>query len=181
MKQYTSLIIALVLVVVLAGGMTWRIHAQKKEFDKTVQTLLQTSEGYDQAFISMVNRLEEELARQASFGYTGKKDPMTGKVRTVVLPSRPSKKPGAPAASPADKDPMKLTAIIYDDVQKQFTAIVMDDERSFSVEVGDKVSDRRITRITDQVIYMESDSMRYKYDIFGGRASMKKGGEPLTP
>jgi len=73
-----------------------------------------------------------------------------------------------------DKDPVKLTAIIYDDKHNKHTAVVMVGERSYSVEVGEKIQGRIIRKISDRVIYMEGDSLIYKYDIYGKRATRKK-------
>lgn len=176
MKEYTSLITAAVLSLVLGIVLSAHMHARKKSFDGTVRQALETSEGYDQRFIDMVNRLEEVLATRASFGYIGRKDPMTGKVRTVV---RPPRKPPRPRkvekAEPAEPvDPFKLTALIYDDQRRTYTAIMMHDERSYAVDVGDVVADRRIVRITDERVYMEDDSARYYYDISGKKARSPK-------
>lgn len=173
MKQ-TSLIAACVLALLLGIGMSWRMYQQKRDFDKTVKEALKTSEGYDQKFINMVNRLEHELALRASFGYTGARDPMTGKRRRVVTPPRTRPKP-AKETPEEKKDPMKLTAIIYDDDAGRHTAIVMHEERSYSVEVGDRVAGRRVTKITNEIIYMEDDSTYYKYDIYGRKAHRSKG------
>lgn len=174
MKKYTTLIAAAVLALLLAAGMSARMYLQKKQFDKTVVEALKTSEGYDREFIDMVNRLEVELATRASFGYTGGKDPMTGKLRTVVRTEiKPKKvKPGKPVEEAVD--PYKLTAIIYDDEGKKYTAIVMMEERSFAVEVGDKVGPRKIYKITSDRIFMESDSLYYYYDISGMKGVKKK-------
>jgi hypothetical protein len=169
MKKYTPLIPGATLAFLLGAGIFVQIYIHKKQFNKTVTEALKTSDGYDKDFIRTVNRLEEVLATRASFGYTGNKDPMTGKLRTVAKVALPepkiSGKKEPAAASPID--PCKLTAIIYDDESKKFTAIIMMDERSFAVEVGDKVGDRKITRITSGRIFMEDDSLMYYYDISG--------------
>jgi hypothetical protein len=177
LQKNNTLIAAAILAVLLAVGVTVQMHLQKKKFEKNVVERKKTSAGYDQKFIAMVNRLEEELTMRASFGYEGGKDPMTGKKRRVVIPKRritrkPTKKT---SKAPVRKiDPVKLTAIIYDDEKTRYTAVVMDGERSFSVEVGDKVRNRRITRITEEVIYMEDAKNYYKYDIFGHSGVKKK-------
>lgn len=177
MKRYMGVVVASVLAVLVAAGTVARITTRKAHFDGTVAEALRSSEGYDQRFIGMVKNLEEQLARQASFGYKGGKDPMTGKVRRVVLPQRPAPRPQAPPSrrqrkdEPAEQvDPVKLTAIIFDDEAGEFTAVIMDGERSFAVEVGDRVRDRRITRITEEAVLMISDTMMYKYDIYGRSA-----------
>jgi len=122
----------------------------------------------------MVNRLEEELATRASFGYTGGKDPMTGKIRSVARTYIKPKK--VKAGKPVEEavDPYKLTAIIFDDESQKYTAIIMMGERSFAVEVGDKVGERNIYRITSDRIFMESDSFYYYYDISGKKGKKKK-------
>ncbi|MDR2728827.1 MAG: hypothetical protein LBB56_06820 [Chitinispirillales bacterium] len=183
-QNHSVMIFACILAVALAGYMLYRIDVQKKSFDAVVKTALQTSEGYDKAFIDMVNNLEDELAERASFGYAGRKDPMTGTVRTVVIPNkahvarrgtgagvRPQQKTAADettAVKAAEAvDPVRLTAIIFDNTKKTFTAVVMDGERSYSVDVGDRVAGRRILRITNQEIMMESDTERFMYNISG--------------
>jgi hypothetical protein len=187
MKEHTTLIVASILAVLLALYSTVRITVQKASFSHTVTELLKTTEGYDEKFINMVNKLEEVLANRASFGYSGGKDPMTGKTRVVVEYHRPAARhipttaqPSGTALAPAPveaaADPVRLTAIIFDDEKKDFTAIVMDGERSYSVEVGDHVRDRKITKITKETLFMESGSELYKYDIYGNSASKKKDG-----
>ena len=166
MKKETTFIIVAVLAVFLAVGMLIRTYTQKENFDRVVHEALKTSEGYDQRLINTVKRLENELAMRASFGYRGGKDPMTGKKRSVVLPRKTVRKKGA--KEPAKKmDPVKLTAIIFDDVKTKYTAVVMDGERSYSVEVGDRVRDRNITKITEEEIYMENAENYFAYDIRG--------------
>ncbi|MBD3392178.1 MAG: hypothetical protein GF418_08885 [Chitinivibrionales bacterium] len=179
MKEHGLLITGSVLAFLLAVGVVTRITMQKASFNRTVQEALETSEGYDERFIEMVNKLEEELARRASFGYKGQKDPMTGKKRAVVLHHKPIRR--RLPAKKEDKepeqyiDPVKLTAIIYDDEKRKHTAIVMDGERSYSVEVGDRVRDRTITRITNEQIFMESPAALFRYDIYGNSAMKKRG------
>jgi hypothetical protein len=166
LKKETTFIIVAILAVFLAVGTFIRLHMQKENFDRVVQEALKTSEGYDQILINTVKRLEDELAMRASFGYQGGKDPMTGKKRSVVLPRKTVEKKGA--KEPAKKlDPVKLTAIIFDDEKTKYTAVVMDGERSYSVEVGDKVRDRKITKITEEMIYMEDAENFFAYDIYG--------------
>lgn len=174
MKKYSVLIAAAVLALLLAGGITARMYGQKKQFDWTVAQARKTSEGYDKDFINMVNRLEVELADRASFGYSGGKDPMTGKMRTVVTALAPSQKATKTEGPQEEIDPYKLTAIIYDDVGNKYTAIVMMDERSFSVEVNDKVGDRKILKITKDRIYMESETQLFYYDISGKKGKKSK-------
>ncbi len=183
MKKYTPLIIASSLAVLLAFAMGIRINSQRVHFEKTVKEALKTSEGYDQKFIDMVTRLENELALRASFGYVGKKDPMTGRERLVATrpaPPRIARKKVEKAvvdsnpALQAEIDPVKLTAIIYEDSRKTYTAVVMNGERSFSVEVGDKVAGRKITKITSEHIYMESDGEIFTYRIDGSSSRKNK-------
>jgi len=190
-KNYSVMIFASLLAIGLALYMFYRVDDQKKSFDRTVRSALQTSEGYDKAFIDMVNRLEDELATRASFGYAGRKDPMTGTVRNVVIPvSRPSqRRAAAPAAAAAqgaeteaqaaaapveEIDPVRLTAIIFDNTRNIYTAVVMDGERSFSVDVGDRVAGRRIMRITGQDIMMENDAERFTYNISGDKTRIQR-------
>jgi hypothetical protein len=190
MKSYALLIVASAIAIVTALVSTVWIVGEKGRFDKAVAAS-RTTEGYDQRFIDMVNRLEDELATRARFGYTGGKDPMTGTTRHVVIPkavvphvrtnkttSAPEVEP-APAAPVAAPDMVKLTAIIGD--AKKMTAIVMDGERSYSVEAGDKVAGRRITRVTNEGIYMEDDSLYYFYDISGNRGTKKRDAGGAQP
>jgi len=182
MKQHRILIAACVLTVLLSAFMIYRAFSAKSVFDRALIESLKTSEGYDQRFIDMVNRLEELLATRAQFGYSGGKDPMTGVTRHVVQAPQPSSKPKArapqlkPTASgetPASAEPeppqdeVRLTAIIADATGMKISAVIMDGERSYSVDVGDKVAGRKITRITNEGIYMESETMLYFYDIYG--------------
>ncbi len=177
MKKYSTLIAAAVLALLLAGGMSARIYLQRKQFDATVHKALTVSEGYDKDFINMVNRLEVELATRASFGYTGGKDPMTGKIRRVARRIFSTKKT-VPLIPAETADPFKLTAIIFDDAQKKYTAIVMKGERSFAVDVGDKVGDRNIQKITSERVFMTSDSLIYYYDISGKAGKRSKYRQP---
>jgi hypothetical protein len=187
MKEHGVLIISSALAFLLAIAVGVRITLQKGDFNKTVQEALETSEGYDERFIDMVNKLEDELAMRASFGYKGRKDPMTGKVRSVVLHHKPAKvrrsrsrRSSSKKEEPEERapvqfvDPVKLTAIIYDDEKQKHTAIIMDGERSYSVEMGDRVRNRRITRITTEQLYMESAQRLFRYDIYGNSAVRKK-------
>jgi hypothetical protein len=171
MKQYTTLIAAAIIALVLGGSIAARMHVRKTRFDRTVKEALETSEGYDQRFIDMVNRLEEVLATRAKFGYTGRKDPMTGKRRIVVQAPTETRREKTSAVA---ADPFKLTAIIFDDSQKKYTAIVMHGERSYAVDVNDIVEGRRITRITNERVYMEDTNTLYFYDINGKNASKPK-------
>jgi hypothetical protein len=182
------------LALILALGVTLRIFSQNSGFRKEVNASLATTEGYDQRFIDLVNHMEDLLAMRASFAYPGGKDPMTGRRREVAMPaaepaprrvavSNAKPKSGAkaqakpdtaspvPAAAPVDK--VKLTAIIADDYG-QHTAIVMDGERSQSVDVGDMVGNRKVTKITSKDISMEDDTAVYGYDLAGNRAYQRK-------
>jgi len=186
LKKDTTLIVSAVIALVLALMITVRVTLLRKDFNRTVKRSLKTTAGYDKSFIGMVDRLEHELATRASFGYQGGKDPMTGSVRQVVPPPPAARAPyRAPAAvsaaqerrieaPPPATDPVKLTAIIFDNKSNQYTAIVMDGERSFSLEVGDRVRDRVIRKITNEIIIMEDAVQFYKYDIFGKCVTKRK-------
>ncbi len=157
---------AALLAFLLAGGIVLRITSEQSGFDRIVRKALGTTAGYDKSLINTVNRLERELATRASFGYQGRKDPMTGRVRQVVQSSvsygQTHLQPDRTAV-----DPVRLTAIIFDDRNNRFTAVVMDGERSFSLEVGDRVRDRIIRKITADFIVMEGNSNYYMYNIAG--------------
>jgi hypothetical protein len=188
MKEFRFVIAAAIVALALALFIFVRILWQKSSFDRVVIQAQLTTEGYDQRLIEMVTSLEEELSLRASFGYKGGKDPMTGKTRAVVMPTiKPVTKgarrarntetaatqtgPAAPAAAP---DNVRLTAIIFDDGARMYTAIVMDGERSLSVQVGDKVSNRVVTKITAENLFMENAATMFKYDIFGNSATQPK-------
>jgi hypothetical protein len=180
MKQFSIYIYAAAVALALAVLFAFGMNCRSRDFNRTVHTALSESVHYDQDFIGMVDRLEQELAMRASFGYEGGKDPMTGLVRQVVV-YKPQKsaalafeeKAAAPApAESAPKDPFRLTAIIYD--SKVYTAVVMDNERTFSVSAGDKVGNRRIRTISEDAIVMEDDSCTYRYDVSGKKSIGKK-------
>ena len=189
MKQHRLLITASAFAVLLAFFIIFRSISSKQHFDNAVRESLKTSEGYDQRFIDMVNRLEELLATRAQFGYSGGKDPMTGTRRQVVLPKaatapvrtayhptqqRTQGTTQAETAPAQASDQMRLTAIIADATGKKITAIIMDGERSYSVEKGDMVGGRKISHITNEGIYMETDTMMYFYDIYGNVVKKSK-------
>jgi hypothetical protein len=178
-----TLIIASCLALALSVTIFVRMTLVKRHFDATVRESLKTSDGYDQKFITMVDRLEELLATRANFGYTGGKDPMTGTRRQVVqnvVAEKPRVSPATVVQQPQEEvDPFKLTAIIGDPGGKLVTAIVMDGERSYSVETGDVVGGRKISRITNEAIYMETDSLSYYYDIYGKRTHRIKATDRL--
>lgn len=174
MRQYRAVITAAVIALCVAGGLAMRITLKKAAFDKTVKDALKTSEGYDQRFIDMVNKLEYELALRASFGYKGQKDPMTGKERIVVRhPVRKKKGKQQVVPEPAG-DPVKLTAIIFDDESGLYTAIIMYGERSFAIEVGDFIVGRKISAITNDRVVMEDDSYYYWYEITGSKGKRSR-------
>jgi hypothetical protein len=176
----TSLIAASVCALLLALALFIRIELVRRDFDATVRESHRTTEGYDQRFIDMVKRLEVELATRASFGYPGGKDPMTGIERQVV-PSAAAAAPSATSAAakataPAkqaipsrEADPVQLTAIISEGAGKKATAVVMNGERSMTVDVGDIVAGRKVTKISNEGIWMESGSTVFHYDIYGKR------------
>jgi hypothetical protein len=189
-KNHAAMLVASLLALVLAAYLCLRVDEHRRVFDRAVKDALKTSEGYDQAFIDMVNKLEEELMMRASFGYAGRKDPMTGTTRIVaVAPARfaPVRggRVGARAATAeaaeaddtqlaAEIDPVRLTAIIYDNTRKTYTAVVMDGERSYSVDVGDRLAGRQIVRITGEDITMETATDRFVYNINGGKSKTSK-------
>lgn len=176
------------LALILALGLTARIFSQYSGFRKVVNESLATSEGYDQKFIDLVNHLEDVLTTRASFPYLGGKDPMTGRRREVAAvlmqearrPASTTKSPIAREAAKPDtaaleepKDKVRLTAIIADDYG-QHTAIVMDGERSQSVDVGDSVGNRKVIRITGKELTMEDDSTVFIYSLSGTRSQQRK-------
>jgi hypothetical protein len=174
------------LALILALGLAARITMHQKSFQSVVRASLASSEGYDQKFIDLVNHLEDVLTTRARFPYPGGKDPMTGRRREVAEPvlasvaRRPAAAPAAPRPSapepPAISGPVdrvRLTAIIADEYG-QHTAIVMDGERSLSVDVGDSVGPRKVLRITGREIAMEDDTTVYTYNLSGTRTQLRK-------
>lgn len=178
------------LALILGLGLATRLFFQQRGFSRIVDESLATSEGYDKNFIDMVNHLEDVLTARASFPFMGGKDPMTGRRREVaavaapvaVAPRKPAPAKAAPGrpeparrdtAAAAPEDRVKLTAIIADDYG-QHTAIVMDGERSLSVDVGDSVGPRKVTRVTAREIVMEDDKAVYTYGIAGNRSLQRK-------
>lgn len=182
--------IAAILALVLALGLAARIHSQSQGFRRVVNHSLATSEGYDQKFIDLVNQLEDILTTRAQFSYPGGRDPMTGRRREVaasVLAPVTAHRTAHSGKTPTTKAPkvdsgmaklealdrVRLTAIIADDYG-QHTAIVMDGERSVSVDVGDSVGLRRVVRITGKELTMEDDTTIYTYGLSGTRALQNK-------
>ena len=177
MKLGKGFIPGIVLTILLAIGLLIRMSCLRSGFDQTVEGMLATSEGYDQKFINMVWDLEDELAMRAMFGYQGGKDPMTGQERQVAMKRKPTMQHPSVRKTKAPKktrDVFRLTAIIYDDKSKQHTAILKVGDRSYSAEEGERIHNRIIRKITDKVVYMEADTLLYKYDLFGGIAVRKK-------
>lgn len=189
-------IAAAVIAMVMALGLALRVFSQNNGFRHEVNQSLATSEGYDQKFIDLVDHLEDVLTVRASFAYPGGRDPMTGRRREVaqavtptpaprravstkaastkVAAKTPAAKPDTTTLPPAPPpDQVKLTAIIADDYG-QHTAIVMDGERSLSVDVGDMVGARKVTKVTNKEITMEDESTVYNYDLSGNRNYQKK-------
>ena len=80
---------------------------------------------------------------------------------------------GKPAEPSAPVDRVRLTAIIADDYG-QHTAIVMDGERSLSVDVGDMVGNRKVLRISSKELTMEDDTTLYTYGLSGTRNQQRK-------
>lgn len=177
MNKYGTVITASIITVIVACTLFARITVQKKHFDNTVKIALNTTEGYDQQFIDMVNRLERELALRASFGYIGGKDPMTGKERIVVKPPaapKPRKNKDRiagtgtlPPAASTPSDSVRLTAIIYDDAKKLHTAIIMVGERSYAIESGDNIIGRHVNTVNDSLVILQKGALVYSYDIRG--------------
>jgi hypothetical protein len=170
-----SLITASVCAILLAMAAFIRIGTVKHDFDLNVREAHKITEGYDQSFIDMVKRLEVVLATRASFGYPGGKDPMTGVERRVVQPSpkavsaAPSSAPRTAAQETEAADPVQLTAIISEAAGKKATAVVMDGERSLTVDVGDIVAGRKVTKISNESVWMENGRFVFYYDIHGKR------------
>lgn len=188
--KFNPLSAAAILALVLALGLAARTFSQNAGFRKVVNESLATSEGYDQKFIDLVNHLEDVLTTRANFPYPGGKDPMTGRRREVATLAlapetrRPAAKTAANKAESAKaaaadsvpeppQDKVRLTAIIADDYG-QHTAIVMDGERSLSVDVGDAVGNRRVVRISGKELTMEDDATVYTYGLSGARAQQRK-------
>jgi hypothetical protein len=173
MKNSTSLLVTSVVAILIAGGTYYRVNTQKTQFDEVVRKAHKTSEGYDQKFIDMVNRLEEVLATRASFGYVGEKDPMTGQKRLIVKPKVRKKYRKIKRKKVRVKaewvDPFRLSAIIYDDIKLVYTAIIRVGERSIAVEIGDYVEGRLIKLITKNEVIMRDSTAKYLYDIEGNR------------
>lgn len=188
--KFTPQLASALLALVLALGLVARVTSQNEGFRDVVNVSLATSDGYDQKFIDLVNHLEDVLTTRASFPYPGGKDPMTGRRREVaaVVAAPPVARRTAPRASrqapkaetdskPADPSPpvdnVRLTAIIADDYG-QHTAIVMDGERSLSVDVGDRVGNRKVLRISSKELTMEDDTTIYSYGLSGTRNQQRK-------
>jgi hypothetical protein len=196
--RYNPFTMAAILAMVLAFGLSLRIFSQNSGFRNVVNESLATTEGYDQKFIDLVDHLEDVMTTRASFSYPGGKDPMTGRRREVAdastaapvvtkriaaskVPVGKGAKSAKPAVAAADTakvpeapvDHVKLTAIIADDYG-QHTAIVMNGERSQSVDVGDMVGTRKVVKITSKEITMEDDTAVYGYDLSGNRNYQKK-------
>jgi hypothetical protein len=176
MKNKTIQVV-MFLAFFFACGIALRMFLAKSHFEKTVEDSYMTTEGYDKKFIALVDRLENILATRASFGYPGGKDPMTGQTRQVIsfkAPSRAVAGTGRREAVKEQGDPFKLTALIYNEKDKKFTAVIMDGERSFSVEDGDVIGGRKISSVTKDGLYMESNTQLFFYDIYGNRKSKPK-------
>jgi len=162
----------------------FRITQEHARFQKTVRQSLMSSEGYDQKFIDLVNHLEDILATRATFSYQGGVDPMTGRQREVsqfvptVVAKRasPTQGPARGRIAPAPKvesDPIRLTALIADDFGR-YTAIIMNGERSLSVDVGDAVGESKVVRITSRDIVLSGNEGTFTYSLSGGRSAGQK-------
>jgi hypothetical protein len=183
---------AAIVAFLLALAITVRITLVHGDFQRTVRQSLSTSEGYDQKFIDLVNHLEDVLTTRASFSYPGGRDPMSGRQRVMaeapksVTPptkrmtqgtSQPTASGGkatVPASVPTEApDPFKLTALIADDFGR-YTAIVMNGERSMSVDVGDAVGDKTVARISAREIVLETSASMVTYGLNGSRTVTPK-------
>ncbi|MDR2577929.1 MAG: hypothetical protein LBC70_03825 [Chitinispirillales bacterium] len=188
MTKYSLLVYASLIALVLSGFLLYRIDSQSRSFHATVDKAHKASDGYDVMLLEMVSRLEDILAERASFGFAGNRDPMTGTRRTVaarpVITQRTviSRRTTpiaqevvvAPVQVMEEPDPVRLTAIIFDNTRGTYTAVVMDGSRSLSVDVGDRVVDRRVTRITHDEIFMENARERFIYNIMGGNTRIPR-------
>jgi len=176
---YASALLALTLSLWIFA----RITIEHQSFQRSVRQSLETTEGYDQKFIDLVNRLEDVLTTRASFSYPGNKDPMTGRnreVATFVQPVKkaiPAKFASGKAAAPTPKveapAPIRLSAAIADDYGR-YTAIVMNGERSMSVDIGDIVAGQKVIRISAREIAMEDSNGISTYAIDGSHSYQKK-------
>jgi hypothetical protein len=173
MKERKSIIIPAVLALLLGLVSSIRIGCERRSFAATVREAHETSEGYDQKFIDMVNRLEDILATRASFGFMGKKDPMTGRTRVVAeQSSTPVRRTGKQAVK--KEEDFKITAIIFDDNSNPLAAVGMDGERSFSLEVGDFLRDKKVMKITSDGVIMANETHYFLFDINGNVKSKKR-------
>ncbi len=170
MKLVTQIILSFLLTIVVTAAIYFRFSFVKEDFDQVVAESKAKVEGYDQEFITMVDNLEAELALRANFPYLGGKDPMTGKIRNVAVKryvpvKYKVKKINSDPIPPRDN--VRLTAIIFDDIKDEFSAIMMVGERSYSVEEGDKVAKRLVSKITERYVYLASVEADFRYDING--------------
>jgi Tfp pilus assembly protein PilP len=156
-----------------------RILAVKRDFDATVRESYRTTEGYDQQFIDRVNRFEQVLVNRATFGYPGGKDPMTGAVRRLAAEKTATgtaapKMTHAPLPAGTD-DALRLAAVIsYPQGQKR-TALIMQGDRSFTVDAGDAVPGGRVAGITHEGILIDRDNGSFFYNI-NGTVEKRSGG-----
>jgi hypothetical protein len=188
MAKYSLLVYASLIALALSFFLVYRVVNQSNSFQAAVNKAHQASAGYDEAFLEMVSRLEDILAERASFGFAGNRDPMTGTRRTVavrpvitqrtVIPRRTAPIEQSVSTESIkvmeEPDPVRLTAIIFDNTRGTYTAVVMDGSRSLSVDVGDRVVDRRVTRITHEEIFMENARERFIYNIMGGNTRIPR-------
>jgi len=175
-RKPIHMLVAPLCAVTLSAGIAASVTIHRAEFDAAVNRSHEQTDRYDDKFISLVDNMERELAQRASFGYSGGKDPITGVSRRVVSSAPLARANLSDKSADNDvvdaprPDPVKLTAIIYDGKSKTYTAIIMDGERSFSVDVGDKVRGRTVRSISAEQTEMADESYLYTYDIFGRKS-----------
>ncbi len=164
-KSVHTGIIVSILALFVATTTSFVTYKYKTSFDNIVKESHETTDGYDQQFIDLVNKLEDELASRAQFGYQGGEDPMTGQKRTVVVYKKPKKR--SRTAPKKVLDDFRLAAIIYDNKDKKYTAIMMRGERSLAVEENENILGRKVLQITKDKVIMIDKKYRYYYDIYG--------------
>lgn len=138
-----GMLLVLLLVVFRFFSFNTRYDEMKTEID------FRSKDGFDQNLINRVDKLERELNERASFGYKGNKDPFAGRTRNVALPKK-RKIIKATISKKKDEvvkveDEIILMATILDG--KKAGAIIMINDRSYTVNVGDVVEKRKIILI----------------------------------
>lgn len=173
--------------LILAAVMVYRISAIDRSFSAEVKKSQSASAGYDVAFINLVNHLEKELATRAQFGFSGDKDPFTGRQRMIAAPvaepikvasiAVPGKKVDTKSVKPAGKakpvasrpssPAIRVSAIIYEQTKNSYTAIVMEGDRTLTLEVGDVFGSLKVTAITGTSFTCSDSKSEYTYDLRG--------------